>query len=362
MHITRDLRRLLAILILAGLFPTGSALADSLYISDGGDNTVKRFNGFNADTGPCPPPVSFVVFVRSTNPNLTGPRGLIFDNDTPPNLLLVNQNVSTSKPGDIFEYQEGTGVFIDALVSHDDKDAPFAPSGMVLSNGILFVASVTSDQHNNPGSVLAYDATSGALVGTLTPPTTPTRPFHPRGVVIGPDGLLYVSSIPNLPVPDGTGLGGQVLRFNPSPHAFAFIDVFIDDGGGVGHLNRPEGLVFGPDGNLYITSFRADATDNDKILVFNGRNGVLIGGKTIDLDQVGRPRAFAQALLFGPDGFLFVPITGGGPDTAGAVRRYNVVNKTFVNVVCPAAQGGPLRQPWYLTFGETDPGTLEYTP
>ena len=346
MNITRYLRILFAILILAGLFPTGIALADSLYIGDAGDNTVKQFD---AGTG------AFIgQFVQSTNPNLTGPMGLIFVGN-PPNLLLVNQNANTSKSGDIFRYNGNTGAFIDAIVSHNNEDAPFAPRGMVLSNGILFVASVVSDQHNNPGSVLAYDATSGALVGTLTPDATFNHPFHPRGVVIGPDGLLYVSNVPNLPAPDGTGLGGQVLRFDPGTKAF--IDVFIDDGGGVGHLNRPEGLVFGPNGNLYVTSFRADASDNDKILVFNGKNGVLLGGKTIDLDRVGQPRASAQALLFGPDGFLFVPITN-----TGAVRRYNVANKTFVNFVLPAAQKGPLGQPWYLTFGETDPGTLEYNP
>ena len=349
-NITRYLRILFAILILAELSPTGIALADSLYIGDGGDNTVQRFGVFE------------VQFVQSTNPNLTGPRGLIFDNGNPPNLLLANQNVGTSKAGDIFRYNGNTGAFIDAIVRHNNKDAPFAPRGMILSKGILFVASVVSDQQNNPGTVLAFDYPSGVLVGTLTPDATFNHPFHPRGVVIGPDGLLYVSNIPNLPAPDGTGLGGQVLRFDPGTKAF--IDVLIDDAGGVGHLNRPEGLVFGPDKNLYVTSFRANASDNDKILVFNGKNGVLLRGKTINLDQVGQPRAFAQALLFGPDGFLFVPISGppiNGPDT-GAVRRYNVANKTFVNFVLPAAQGGSLGQPWYLTFGESDPGTLEYNP
>jgi hypothetical protein len=47
-----------------------------------------------------------------------------------------------------------------------------------------------------------------------------------------------------------------------------------------------------------------------------------------DLDRVGQPRAFAQALLFGPDGKLFVPITGNGPDT-GEVRRYDVSTGSF---------------------------------
>ena len=75
-------------------------------------------------------------------------------------------------------------------------------------------------------------------------------------------------------------------------------------------LNRPEGLVFGPDGNLYVTSFAQNqfgptGIDNDKILIFAGpgrdRHEKLIG--QIDLDQpstIPQDRAFAQALVVRP--------------------------------------------------------------
>ena len=79
----------------------------------------------------------------------------------------------------------------------------------------------------------------------------------------------------------------------------------------------------------------------------------------ISLDQVGQLRAFAQALLFGPRGFLFVPISGNGPDT-GSVRRYNVVSKTYDVFVSVKENDGPLGAPMYLTFGNTDPATLVY--
>jgi len=61
-------------------------------------------------------------------------------------------------------------------------------------------------------------------------------------VFIGPDGLLYVSSDPKFEMGPGPTTGGQVLRFDPN--TLAFKDVFIDDSGGVGQLNRPEGLLF----------------------------------------------------------------------------------------------------------------------
>lgn len=183
------------------------------------------------------------------------------------------------------------------------------------------------------------------------PPSTPGE-FHLRALVVGPDGLLYVSNFPCL----ATGVGGQVLRFDPETGAFK--DVFIAS---VNDLNRPEGLVFGPDGNLYITSFIANASDNDKILIFQGPNGVSPGAyfDRIDLDQAGAPRVVAQALLFGPGGKLFVPISGLGPDT-GSVRRYDVSTKLFDAFVPASALGGPLELPWYLTFGKTNPSTLAY--
>jgi hypothetical protein len=52
-----------------------------------------------------------------------------------------------------------------------------------------------------------------------------------------------------------------------------------------------------------------------------------------------------------------VPLTSGGLDT-GAIRRYDVTTKAFTNFVQP----GTLGQPWYLTFGYTDPATLAYNP
>jgi DNA-binding beta-propeller fold protein YncE len=189
----------------------------------------------------------------------------------------------------------------------------------------------------------------------------PTGEFFPRSVVIGPDGLLYVSVRNNPNTAEGQ-LGGRVVRYNPKTKDF--IDVFIE-GNSIPNFNRPEGLVFGPDGNLYITSFRRDPNDTDKILIFDSKGRFL---DKIDLYAVGQPRAFAQAILFGPNDKLFVPITGPGPAVTGtplgpdtgSVRRYNVKNKTFDVFVRPALLGGPLSEPWYLTFGKTDPATLAY--
>jgi outer membrane protein assembly factor BamB len=318
---------------------------DFLYVGDGFDNTVKRFD---AVTGQY-----LGVFVTSGSGGLNGPRGLLFGNDG--NLLVSNQNVNSEFNGNVLQYNRQSGAFMGQFVT-DDDNPPFGPRGIILSNdgSFLFVADLFG------GQLLKYDGNSGEFLDVLEPNGFGT--FFPRAVVISPhDGTLLVS-VANIDNP----LDGWVLRFDPE--SGDFLGIFIQSNN-VNRLHRPEGLVFGPDGNLYITSFNNEEvpSDVDKILVFNGNTGAYIPGGDIPLYAPGQPRAFAQALLFGPNGDLFVPITGPfdqngapvGPNT-GAVRRYDVASKTFTNFVLPATEGGPLGQPWYLTFRNTDPSTLEY--
>ena len=303
---------------------------------------------------------------------LYGPRGLLFDGQG--HFLIADQNVNLNIPGAIYEYESTTGAFIKALVSYTAIHAPPAPRGIILyprkgGGTTLFVASpagVTTDP-TVQGSLQAFDATGTFM--PLTPPTTLMSSFHPRGVVIGPDGALYVSNDPGTSV----GNGGQILRYDPE--TLNFIDIFVDNNVCNCDFNRPEGLVFGPDGNLYVTSFRANASDTDKILIFAGPKnlspGTLILPGGIELDQVGQDRAYAQALLFGPGPvsdhvYLFVPITTPTGSNSGEVRRYDVTNFNSISydILVPASskQNSPLGSSWYLTFGYTDPVTLEYSP
>jgi hypothetical protein len=364
-------------LLVAGITRSSWADEDSdfLYVGNGTDvnrmvrNSVVRFD---AETG------RFIgVFVTSGSGGLDGPRGLIFegpidrrpareDDKRPRHLLIANQNVDQSFAGEILAYNAETGNFLRALVAHANMHAPFAPRGIVLSKA-LFVANDEGVASGSNGELQAFTH-NGDFIDDLIPSNEIiSRGFHPRSLVVGPDRLLYVSNDPVL-----GGLGGQILRFQPETRTF--LDVFTSNVN-YSDFNRPEGLAFGPDGNIYVTSFRRDAADTDKILIFAGPGstkthaGAFLG--QIDLDKVSnnpQDRASAQALLFGPHGFLYVPIAGPGPDimgnnigySTGEVRRYNVHSKKFNVFVLPRIQGGPLQEPWYLTFGNTDPATLNY--
>jgi hypothetical protein len=346
-----------------------SSRADVLYVGDAFDNTVKGFNANNRQyTG---------AFVATGSGGLDGPRGLIFTPQSRPTLLVVNQNANQNFSGEILAYHGGTGKFLNALVPHSDiprQDTPWAPRGIVAQE-ILFVASFSDgaqDLDHDDGSILMYTL-GGEFRGelpkpqgaSLPPPLDTTGHFHPRSVVIR-DNLLYVSNAPNQP---GQGnqlqLQGEVLRYDLTTKTFK--DVFVNDlqadlqAAGVS-FNRPEGLVFGPDGNLYVTSFRTDPNDTDKILIFAGPSstnpspGSFIGKIDLEPTVPYQERAAAQALLFGPGGILYVPIL-----TLGEVRRYtyNVSTKKWTyDLFVP--RGGPLVQPWYLTFGRTNPATLAY--
>jgi DNA-binding beta-propeller fold protein YncE len=373
-------------LLAGGSSPTRAATADSLYIGDASDNTIKRFD---ATTG------AFQGALVKSSAGLHGPMGLVFNADRS-GLFVADQNLNTATRSDILLFSATTGSLLQRVVSNGDPSAPPVARGMVRVGDVLFVANFSSETRTSkpvaPGSLLAYTTTGefkrdlsggaaaalAALPSGVTDATGAPKPneFHPRGIVVGPDGLLYVSNFPHPNETANRRIGGQVLRFDPKaltdPKVLPFKDVFLTNKGGPGELNRPEGLVFGPDGRLYVTSASADPapsdladktiSDTDKILIFNGRSGQRVDH--IDLDDAGttllNQRAFAQALLFGPGGDLFVPINGNGPDVTGAVRRYDVRTKSFAPAFIAA--GGALGVPFYLTFGNTNPATLAYTP
>jgi hypothetical protein len=313
--------------------------ADSLFVGDASDNTVKRFD---ATTG-----AYQGTLVAPGSGGLHDPRGLIFGQGH--DLLVVSQNVNLPLNGEVLRYDGETGAFDNKVVATTTPHAPLAPRGMVRGPmHTVFVADLgdLGVPGGAPGRLAQFDERTGAWKRDLTP-TGFTGEFNPRGVVIGPDGALYLS-VRNL-----AATGGHILKFDT--HSGAFLGDFVDSNP-TNDLNRPEGIAFGPDGNLYVTSFRTDAADTDKVIEFSGTTGAYLG--KIDLDRVGQARAYGQALLFGPGGKLFVPITGG--DDPGGVRRYDVGTKTFDVFVPPSGLGGALGQPWYLTFGQTDASTLSY--
>jgi hypothetical protein len=402
MHTIAATKRLPARALLSALLPTLLAAGcawhkpphrDVLAISDEGavadpddpatlmDDSVKFFD---AHTGARLPGLG----VRP-NTGLVGPAGMLFPDGPWHGLLVVNQNQYQPYPGEVRHYDPG-GRRLPDYVPATARNAPWAPRGAIVVDNkdgsrTLFVA----DQGDQAvrGRLLAYTLRGGQVVNRDNPVNLDPRlrnadgseqEYHPRAAVLGPDGLLYVSQfgvVAGLPAP---GCGGSVLRFDP--RRLRFLDVVIENPSlcrdNVNDLHRPEGLVFSPDGDLYVTSFRqrsfvpgdvVDPNDNDRILIIDRtclglRHGP--GGarhchappQRIDLwrPRSGQARAYAQALLFGPGGDLYVPIA-----SSGEVRRYDVRARRYTIFIRAGSPGGPVT-PQYLSFGRTDPATLAY--
>ncbi|WP_013325408.1 PEP-CTERM sorting domain-containing protein [Gloeothece verrucosa] len=172
----------------------------------------------------------------------------------------------------------------------------FLPTSLLLSTLGSFClgisqASATLLVGNTQGNnVVIFNEQTGAFLGNFIAPGEGGL-FAPDNLLYGPNGDLYVSS-------GDTAANSAILRYDGLTGQFK--GIFASGGG----LIRPYGSAFGPDGNLYVSSFltdqilRYDGTTGAFIDVFASGNG-LSGG-------LNGP----NGLLFGADGSLYVTTQG----------------------------------------------------
>jgi hypothetical protein len=303
---------------------------------------------------------TFAQSGAGTSYQIYGPRAMLCVSNY---LLLVNQNVDTPYNGEIIKFNLNTGAFVSKLVPSSNPNAPYAPRGMIVgSNNVIYVADFGGFDGVHPGRIARYNS-AGTFLGNVSTTGLSTA-FYPMALVVGPDGLLYVSGVGNLA--QGS-MDGFIFRFqfNAGTQNYQYLNTIITSTAANFYspgLHSPEGIVFGPNGNIYVTSFYASfnnnqgnpVTDRDAILVFN-TSGQKIGSP-IYLNATNETRVFAQSLLFGPRGDLFVPIT-----SSYGVRRYSASSNYQQFTALPASGDAPI-EPWYLTFLATNPRTLAYEP
>lgn len=136
---------------------------------------------------------------------------------------------------------------------------------------------------NTDSSVLRYDGETGAFDGVFIPPGSGGL-ANPQGMTYGPDGNLYLAGFDSR----------NVLRYDG--RTGAFLGVFVTPGSG--GLGAPNDLLFGPDGNLYVSD---GFFGTNSVLRYDGRTGAFLG-----VFASGGGLFVPQHLAFGPDGNLFV--------------------------------------------------------
>ncbi len=195
---------------------------NNLYVSSRATNNVLRYNGV---TG------AFVdVFVPSGSGGLAQPVDLAFG---PDGHLYVSNFAGI--PDNILRYNGMTGAFIDIFAT----EATFnTPRHVEFANGILW-ASGEADR------IWRFDATTGAFIN---------KPLsdNPRGLTLGPDGHMYVSTSFSGIFRHDSGTGLLIDTFIPGPLPLGDND-----------------LAFGPDGHLYVSG-------GDRVRRFDGTTGAFI--------------------------------------------------------------------------------------
>ena len=173
---------------------------------------------------------------------------------------------------------------------------------------------------NTTGSILRYSS-SGAFIDTFATGSGLKRPY---GNAFGPDGNLYVASFRS----------DEILRYNGNTGAF--IDVFAKgNGSSAGLLNGPNDLVFAPNGMLYVTTQGsvADGLGGIKYLFDSQLLGYNVATGTGSLIATPSPTVGGNGYVsllgavVGPDGLLYTT------DYAGGIRSYNTLTGALVQTI-----------------------------
>jgi DNA-binding beta-propeller fold protein YncE len=148
--------------------------------------------------------------------------------------------------------------------------------------------------------------------------------------VFGPNGNLFVSSF------------DQVLEYNG--RTGAFVTAFVSPGSG--GLGEPKALVFGPNGNLFVSN-----ANTNQVLEYDGTTGRFVS-PFVSAGSGGV--VFPLGLVFGPNGNLFVGNGFLGSGLSGQVLEYDSTTCAFVAAFVSGDNGG-LGEPADLAdSGETD--------
>lgn len=228
--------------------------------------------------------------------------------------------VSSSGTDNVLAYDDSTGAFKKVFASDPGLKQPH---GLAFGpDGHLYVASSDESDPSFPYySVQRFDRTTGELLDEFVAAGDGGL-SSPNGLAFGPDGNLYVASSLTNSVLKYSGETGEFLASLPLPALPPLSTTF------------PIGVTFGPDGRLYVTSLLGNRVLRHNGVAFEAFVAAGSGG-------LNGP----TGLTFGPDGHLYV-----SSFNSHNVLRYNGSTGAYLSTFISAGSG-TLNGPWGLTFG-----------
>jgi WD40 repeat protein len=176
--------------------------------------------------------------------------------------------------------------------------------------------------------VLRYNEVTGEFIQAFVRSDNNGGLDSPRLLLFGRDGNLYVSSFNTNSVMRYDGTSGA-----PLPSVGQTGGTFVSTGSG--GLSGAAGLILGRDDNLYVSS-----RSTDRVLRYSGTSGDFLDAFVPEgSGGLNNPRA----LVFGPDGNLYVNSFG-----TNIVLRYDGSTGAFLGTF---AAGDPLAQNNSCVFG-----------
>jgi len=243
-------------------------------------------------------------------------------------LYIANNegNNPIGEGGEVLRFDGATGAIIGTFILNGAGQGPPTNSDTVCEamsmafdpNGKFFYLGNDPRQCNggtDAYNVMRFNAGTGIYIDTPFPAGF-LGLYDPNGMTIGPDCNLYISS-------EGLAFGGNaanpnvIYRLNLSSgdnipdtiEEFVPSNGLLDNNGpfppGTG-LIEPEKIVFGPDGNLYVTS-----GDTAEVYRYDSITGALIGGGAFIAQGLGQGSSDPKGITFFPGESLqcVLPIT-----------------------------------------------------